>query len=60
MKLIGFSSDSKIKAFIESFYTGTQTYFALMDMGNTIEKLFMQLHREYSLPREGSEPSSAD
>ncbi len=54
MKLGGFSSDSKIKTFIESFYTGSQKYFVLMDMGNAVEKLFMQLHREYSLPRDGS------
>jgi AraC family L-rhamnose operon transcriptional activator RhaR len=54
MKLNEFSSDSKIQSFMDSFYKGTQSYFVLMDTGNAIEKLFMQLHREYSLPREGT------
>ncbi|WP_256758935.1 AraC family transcriptional regulator [Cohnella sp. WQ 127256] len=54
LKLSGFTSDHKIKLLISAIHEGNMTYFYLTDPSDTIEKLFLTLHREYALPREGS------
>jgi AraC family L-rhamnose operon transcriptional activator RhaR len=53
-KIGDFVTDGSIKPFISALHDGTQSYFYLMETGDSIEKLFMLLHREYSLPRDGS------
>ncbi len=54
MKLGEFTSDTAIKRFIASIREGSITSFFIEDTGDSIEKLFVLLHREFSLPREGS------
>ncbi|QJD87027.1 AraC family transcriptional regulator [Cohnella herbarum] len=53
-KLGDFVSDGHVKAFISALHEGAQSYFHLAEAGDSIEKLFVQLHREYSLPLGGS------
>ena len=54
MKLIPFSSSIDTKQFIESLYNQSVPYFSLIDMDETAEKIFLTMHREYSLPQSGS------
>jgi AraC family L-rhamnose operon transcriptional activator RhaR len=54
MKLGEFASDTAIRKFISSINEGSVPSFSLFDAGDSFEKLFIQLHREFSLPREGS------
>ncbi|MCD9020826.1 AraC family transcriptional regulator [Cohnella silvisoli] len=53
-KLGEFASDSNIREYIASLIDGSESYFYLLDASDSIEKLFLLLHREYALPREGS------
>ncbi|BBI31679.1 AraC family transcriptional regulator [Cohnella abietis] len=54
IKLSEFTSDSHVQQFISSIYNGAESYYFLLDTGDSIEKLFMLLHREYSIQRAGS------
>ncbi len=55
LKLNQFCANGKTKQFIESLDRASATFFSVLDMDETIEKLFLQMHREYSLQQAGSE-----
>lgn len=47
-------TDSRISDFVASLTSGEPQGFALADQGDTLEKLFQALYREFVFPREGS------
>ncbi|RKP53058.1 AraC family transcriptional regulator [Cohnella endophytica] len=53
-KLAGFSSDPDIQSDIRRILDGKETHYALRDPDDAIGKLFLLLHREYALPRQGT------
>lgn len=53
-RLSGFASDSRLKDFMASLTGEDSRYFFLNDANDTIEKLILSMHREYSMQREAS------
>jgi len=51
-RLCEFVSEARLQSFLASISNGSQGYFAIMDNDGLIEKLFLSLHREYTLPQE--------
>lgn len=49
-----FSADRHVQQFIAALQEGSVAYFSLTDEEEVIERLILAMHREYSLPREGS------
>jgi AraC family L-rhamnose operon transcriptional activator RhaR len=53
-KLGEFVTDRTLKRYIESIIDGSEPHFYLIDAADSIEKVFLMLHREYALQRDGS------
>ena len=53
-RLAGFVSDAKLERFISDLRDGFASYFYLSDADDSIERLMLAMHREFSMPRDAS------
>ncbi|WP_373229253.1 helix-turn-helix domain-containing protein [Cohnella sp.] len=53
-KIADFSTDLKVAEYIQHLKSGDVAYFSYTDAGDRAEKLFLSMHREYTLSQSGS------
>ena len=53
-QLAGFVTDDRIRGYLLTLKHESSSYYAMTDRDDSLERLYVTMHREFSLPRDGS------